>query len=270
VKPKVTVVIPTINRDSLATALDSLDQQSFRDFNVILVDDSVNQNVKSSRHNILRTGGQAGVSRARNLAMKQIDTEFIALLDDDDVWHHEYLERQISNLISLQVDFSVTSATVQNRKRPKALLQIGMDPFELLYGKSHLLRSKSYLPTSSYMFRTIIVEEILFDETIVDRENLKFIRECFIGGYKVFQDSRSLVTINYKSKESLSRINLEQEIEWAYYLGSIKADWADNFLIESARNLIRIGNQDSAKKTLELITPNARNCHKTILKLLTR
>jgi glycosyltransferase involved in cell wall biosynthesis len=35
---------------------------------------------------VVKTGGLAGVSKARNLGISYASNEFIALLDDDDLW----------------------------------------------------------------------------------------------------------------------------------------------------------------------------------------
>lgn len=61
-----------------------------------------------------------------------------------------------------------------------------MDPFELLYGRPHLLWSDGYLPTSSYMFWAGIPSKLLFDESLVERENLKFVKDCFDMGLRIF------------------------------------------------------------------------------------
>lgn len=92
----VTVVIPTTNRSTLARALVFVQNQSFRRFQVVVVDDSIDQSVNMNEHITLETGGLAGVSHSRNLGMSIVESEFIALLDDDE-WHHNHLESQLSN-----------------------------------------------------------------------------------------------------------------------------------------------------------------------------
>jgi glycosyltransferase involved in cell wall biosynthesis len=269
VKPRVTVVIPTINRRSLVGSLNSVLGQTYQDVEVIIVDDSKEQSVVHDTFKVLKTGGLVGVSKARNLGMSHVVTEFIALLDDDDLWDSMYLATQIKNFEHLGIDFGLTSAMVNNNRRPKSQLKTGLDPFELLYGSPHLMRSKAYMPTSAYFFRTAILETVKFDVTITDRENLKFVWECFHNGYKVYQDSKPLVKINYSSKESLSRINLAQEIEWSNFLRSANETWADNFLIESTRNFLRTGDRKSAKVLAELVNPQKNILIKTILKIAT-
>jgi glycosyltransferase involved in cell wall biosynthesis len=269
VKPDVTVVIPTTNRSTLARALVSVQNQSFRRFQVVVVDDSIDQSVNMNKHITLKTGGLAGVSHSRNLGMSIVESEFIALLDDDDEWHHNYLESQLSNFRRLDIDFGITGALLGGRKRPRIPLQIGMDPFELLYGRPHLLWSDGYLPTSSYMFRASMPSKLIFDESLVERENLKFVKDCFDMGLRLFQDKDSLVSIHYSSRSSISRVSLDHEIKWAQYLMSLNETWKDNFLVESARNLFRNRNIKDAAIITEMIGANHKSIHKTILKILT-
>lgn len=264
----VTVIIPTIDRPTLSATLKSVHNQSFRNFDVLIVDDSVEQQLESNSFKIIRTGGSHGVSLARNLGLQHVSSEFVALLDDDDEWHPGYLEKQMINFKNLEIDFGLTGAVVNGRKRPRTPLKVGLDPFEMLYGRPHLLRSRAYLPTSSYMFRAEIIQTTTFDESIADRENLRFVRDCFKAGYRIFQDSESLVTINYDSRSSISRINFIQEIEWANYLMSLKEEWANNFLIESARNLIRNHKKKDAQEVIRMINAQDKTIYKVILKIL--
>lgn len=81
--PLVSIVIPTIGRPELADTLASLDAQSFRDFETVLVDDT---------DKTLGPGGarHAGICRSRG--------RYIAFLDDDDLWDRNYLERALDVL----------------------------------------------------------------------------------------------------------------------------------------------------------------------------
>lgn len=266
-KPRVTVIIPTINRASLFDVLNSVAGQTLQNYEVIIVDDSKEQSVECGEFNVIRTGGLVGVSKARNLGMSHVSTEFVALLDDDDHWNPEYLEKQLMNIDRLGIDFGITGAIVNGRRRPRTPLNLGIDPYELLYGKSHILRSNAYLPTSAYLFKTKLLEKVQFDESMTDRENLKFVWDCFNNKFKVNQDPQSLVSIVYSSKNSLSRINIQQEMEWSDYLKNKNETWSDNFLIESARNFLRIGERESAKALIQNLNSEKKTLYKTILKL---
>jgi len=268
VKPSVTVVIPTTNRASLVETLKSVTCQTFRSFRAIIVDDSAQQMVKFEDLQVIQTGGMKGVSYARNMGMNAADTKYIALLDDDDKWHFNFLKKQLWNLEQFQFDFGITGAIVNGKKRPKKPLYVGVNPFHLLYNRPHLLWSEGYLPTSSYFFRSEIRDRIQFDENLIDRENLKFVKDCFDSGLKIHQDVANLVTINYNSRKSIARMQLKQEIDWFYYLRSLNPDWADNFLIETSRNFIRNGDSENAKRLIHYIQPNRKFVYKVLLNLL--
>ena len=107
-KPRVTVIIPTINHASLFDVLNSVVGQTLQNYEVIIVDDSKEQSVECGEFNVIRTGGLVGVSKARNLGMSHVSTEFVALLDDDDHWNPEYLEKQMMNIDRLGIDFGIT------------------------------------------------------------------------------------------------------------------------------------------------------------------
>ena len=106
-EPRVTVVVPAWNTSSvLAEALDSIRAQTFRDFEVLVVDDgSTDDTAKVAERHGAEDGRfclicqvHAGVSIARNTAVAEARGEWIAFLDADDVWLPAKLERQLALL----------------------------------------------------------------------------------------------------------------------------------------------------------------------------
>jgi glycosyltransferase involved in cell wall biosynthesis len=98
--PRVSVVIPAFNRwRLLAEAIDSVLAQSYRDFELIVVDDGSSDATASelaklaSRLQFFVTE-RRGVSAARNLGVSQSRGHYIAFLDSDDLWLNSKLERQ--------------------------------------------------------------------------------------------------------------------------------------------------------------------------------
>jgi len=98
--PRVSVVIPAFNRwRLLAEAIDSVLAQSYRDFELIVVDDGSTDATASelaklaSRLQFFVTE-RRGVSAARNLGVSQSRGHYIAFLDSDDLWLNSKLERQ--------------------------------------------------------------------------------------------------------------------------------------------------------------------------------
>ena len=98
---RVSVVIPTYNRkEMLEEAVQSVLNQSYEDFELIVVDDGsidgtkdVIERLDSDIRYIYKENG--GVSSARNFGVKKAKGEFIAFLDSDDMWLKDKLEKQV-------------------------------------------------------------------------------------------------------------------------------------------------------------------------------
>lgn len=103
--PFFSVIIPTYNRAHvLARAIDSVLNQEFKDFELIVVDDGSTDNTKeiinkyTQRFKFVEQSN-CGVSNARNNGVKLSSGNYIAFLDSDDYWHanklkiqHEYIQ----------------------------------------------------------------------------------------------------------------------------------------------------------------------------------
>ncbi|NJD98741.1 glycosyltransferase [Thermococcus sp. LS1] len=101
-RPAVSIVIPTYNRNKLLTrAIESVLSQGFDDFEVLVIDgarsNSTRELVRSYGDGRLRYIPQRGkgIADARNLGVKKARGEYIAFLDDDDQWLPEKLELQM-------------------------------------------------------------------------------------------------------------------------------------------------------------------------------
>jgi glycosyltransferase involved in cell wall biosynthesis len=104
--PKVTVVIPVYNGERFIRAtLDSVFAQTYQNYEVICVDDGSKDGsaaiLKSyaERIQVIRqeNTGQAG---ARNAGVKKGTGDYVAFLDQDDLWYPSKLDRQVAVLDS--------------------------------------------------------------------------------------------------------------------------------------------------------------------------
>src|SRR4051812_17237344 len=104
--PSISVVLPVFNGSAyLNAAVTSVLSQEFRDWELLIVDDgstdgsyemgqdwqSKDPRIKIFRH---EEGLNRGVSASRNVAIRHASSEWIALLDADDIWYSEKLKRQ--------------------------------------------------------------------------------------------------------------------------------------------------------------------------------
>ncbi|MFQ5430014.1 MAG: glycosyltransferase [Phycisphaerae bacterium] len=100
--PAVSIIIPTYNRLSLLReALDSIHRQTYRDFEVIVIDDGSTEEIASGvadhpvRPRVVRQQRQ-GPAGARNLGIEEASADLVAFLDSDDLWQPIKLERFIA------------------------------------------------------------------------------------------------------------------------------------------------------------------------------
>ena len=103
-KPTVSVIIPAYNSERyLSQALTSVLNQTYRNIEVIVVDDASNDDTvkiaysfTDNRLKVLENQENLGVSGARNRALKIARGEWIALLDSDDWYAPQRIERLLS------------------------------------------------------------------------------------------------------------------------------------------------------------------------------
>jgi GT2 family glycosyltransferase len=99
--PRVSVVIPTRDREAfLREAVDSVLAGTFRDFEVIVVDDGSTDGTRGLVERYgdpvrYRRGPGRGVSAARNLGVSLARGRYVAFLDSDDRWEREKLRVQV-------------------------------------------------------------------------------------------------------------------------------------------------------------------------------
>ncbi len=104
----VSVVIPTYNRANfIADAVASVIKQSYRNIEIIVVDDGSTDNTRKMLYPYLKNKdiiyiyqNNRGVSAARNLGTMISKGKYISFLDSDDFWKRDKLQKQMDFLLS--------------------------------------------------------------------------------------------------------------------------------------------------------------------------
>lgn len=115
-RPSVTVVIPTFNRlELLANAIRSVLNQTYQDFEIIVVDDASTESVESliesisdPRIRLVQHSENLGEAASRNTALQDTRGKYVAFLDDDDEWFPEKLSKQVKILESAGDEVAAT------------------------------------------------------------------------------------------------------------------------------------------------------------------
>jgi len=171
--PKVSVIIPTYNRALyIAETLESVFSQTFKDYEVIVVDDGSSDNTADVlkpymvRIDYIRkeNGGQGS---ARNAGIKVACGEYIAFLDSDDLWVPEKLEIQTGfadehpDAGLIFSDYVVFRADESGQTKEMKRVQIKDQ--ELSF---HALFHGNFIPTLTVFVRRSCINGVgLFDES---------------------------------------------------------------------------------------------------------
>ncbi len=117
-KPKISVILPVYNAEKyLRNTLDSVLGGSFRDFEIVAVNDgscdsslAILESYKERDARVKVIDKQnTGVSDTRNVAIAAAEGDYLAFLDADDVYSPEYLERMYSVAEAYGADVTVCS-----------------------------------------------------------------------------------------------------------------------------------------------------------------
>ena len=104
--PKVSVVIPMYNREAyVRDAIDSIINQSFTDFELLVIDDGSTdgsceavRSYDDDRIRLIRNEGNLGIAATRNAALGFARGGYLAFLDSDDIARPDRLARQTAFL----------------------------------------------------------------------------------------------------------------------------------------------------------------------------
>ena len=167
----VSVIIPVFNgRDHIKEALLSVLDQSYSNIEIIIVDDASTDHTKNIIDSIsnlkslkyIRHSMNQGTSAARNTGFLHAKGDFIALLDQDDVWFHQNLTKQMSVFEkNPEIDFVFTNGYLGNKS--SLISHVSAPSFQMKFSKQ-IWPLKEIVPfPSGWCFKKTITEKIQFD-----------------------------------------------------------------------------------------------------------
>ena len=105
-KPEISIITPAYNAENyLCETIESVQKQSFEDWELIIVDDCSTDNTsvvandyakKDSRIKVIKAPKNGGVAAARNIGLENATGDYIAFVDSDDLWKADKLEKQLA------------------------------------------------------------------------------------------------------------------------------------------------------------------------------
>jgi glycosyltransferase involved in cell wall biosynthesis len=181
-KPLVSVVLPTYNRpDSLTGALKSILQQTFKNIEVVVVNDGgcdvqnvIDEYSRSLNIKYISCSQNKGPAAARNAGIKQAGGKYIAYLDDDDMLYSCHIQTLVDFLETTDYNVAYTDAyRVLQKKQGDSYLTISKEIYHSQdFNREHFLVA-SYIAILSVMHQRFCIEQVgYFDESLSTHEDL--------------------------------------------------------------------------------------------------
>jgi len=227
--PFVTVVIPTRNRqDLVGRAVRSVLLQTITDLEVIVVVDGPDPSTVSAleiirgadaRLRVLALPQNLGGSDARNAGINNAKGEWIALLDDDDEWLPQKLEKQLAlGKISLH-RFPVISCEIIGRTPAADFIAPLRKPFlpfaDYAWGQRSLFRNEGALFCPTLVAPTALFRKCLFTSGLRRHQDWDWLIRAFAipGAGLEFVSEPLVICHSEKNRGSVSSTP-----DWRYSL----------------------------------------------------
>jgi glycosyltransferase involved in cell wall biosynthesis len=222
----VSVVIPTIGRDYVVRAVQSALSQTAAVLEVIVVADTAEEIPlpDDNRVRLLRVGPFAGGNTARQAGIEAARGDIVALLDDDDEWHPDKIEKQLAMVDGLSGDVWIaTSRVLMRRSATETLVQ----PNEAIGGDDNLLHymfrktspraGHGFIQASTLLFPRALALEVPFDRSLKFHQDISWLVDIHTAypDIVVAQVWEPLVTYNSTVGSVSKKIDPRGSIDWA-------------------------------------------------------
>lgn len=212
-QPLVSVIVATYKRDEiLLRALNSLAAQTYKNFEIILVNDNADNNWNSRVSEVVKkfksdypeitlnyivNDTNQGSAKTRNIGIDASTGEFITFLDDDDIYLPENIEKQIENMLSTNADFGITDLNMfyddetvcEKRTRGfiKSTKKEDLIKYHLMHhlaGTDTMIFKKDYLVKIGKFDPIDVGDEFyLMFKAIENGGKFTYLKGCFIKAY---------------------------------------------------------------------------------------
>jgi len=186
--PRFSIVIPTYNRaDSITNTLTSCFEQTFTDFEIVVVDDGSTDNTAEVLASIddarlvVVSQDNAGPAAARNTGMDIAKGDYIAFLDSDDLWYPAFLDTMQNTLektgpVVLYGRIIVDRGVGRYWIKPERALGSNEPIYDYLYVFG------GFIQTSTMVIPVHLAADVRWDESVTFGDNDQFAIDCWHTG----------------------------------------------------------------------------------------
>ena len=233
-RPLVSVIMPAYNAEKyISEAIQSVISQTYTNWELFVLDDCSTDGTAEiaegfanadSRIRLLRNPQNLGVARTRNRGFDLANGEWIALLDSDDVWHSDKLEKQLTVAKEIGAEIIYCSYSLMNESGEH--LSDFIVPKTTSYDD---MLKESVLSCSTVLMHREVLNNHRFSTDYYHEDYafwLKLLKSGFtataccevLADYRVAKGSRS----NNKFYSSVNRWKIYRKVEKLPLLKSVK------------------------------------------------
>ena len=232
----ISVIIPTYNRAKLLQrAMKSVLNQTFQDFELIVVDVGSTDNTKKvvSEYEEVKYVYQensGGAAKPKNTGIKIAQGEYIAILDDDDEWLPTKLEKQVKFLEeNPEIDVVGCNYLINGGKEYK--IPNYKDVLK------RILVTDDMGPGSIMMYRKKVFDEVGgFDENLKSGQDKEMRIRLASKGYKFRFIRKPLVVYNTGHNNISTDLDInKREKDWEYIYNKYKKYYSKELYLKKLR-----------------------------------
>ncbi len=175
---QISVITITYNRSQyLKEAIESVLEQSFRDFELLIIDDASTDNTaelvkeylnRDSRVKYFRNERNLGIGKSRNIGLQKAAGKYIAVLDSDDVWHDfDKLKKQYNFLEqNLDSDYVLVGGGVVVISEKGDEIERYLEPFADKEIRQHILLENPFAHSAVLFLKEAALRVGGYDENL--------------------------------------------------------------------------------------------------------
>ena len=226
-RPLVSVIMPAYNAELyIEAAVKSVLNQTMSDFELLIMDDCSKDNTLALAERLAETDFRIkvfqnernlGVAETRNKGMALAEGDYIALLDSDDLWHPDKLEKQLHLAMVSGAQIIYASYTMFSNDGIATYADF-IVPEETNFNK---ILTKNVLGCSTVMFTKEIAKKYKFDESFYHEDYILWLR-LLQDGYRAVGVVEPLV--DYRIVETSRSANKKDSAKrrWVIYREYLK------------------------------------------------